>query len=185
VGQLELVERARRGDAEAFTRLAAASVARLDAAARLILRDPEWAKDAVQETFARAWRDIPRLRDADRFEAWLHRLLANSCRDLLRRQRRRPVEVELSDLDAPTTADALAIGLDRDQVERALRRLTPEQRALIVLRFYLEMPLAEAAAQLGIPEGTAKSRLHRSLRELRTVLEADERGTRLSEGRSA
>jgi RNA polymerase sigma-70 factor (ECF subfamily) len=185
VGQSELVERAARGDAEAFTRLAAASVARLDAAARLILRDPEWAKDAVQETFARAWRDIPRLRDPDRFEAWLHRLLANVCRDLLRRQRRRPIEVELPDVDGPATGDAFAIGLDRDQLERALRRLTPEHRALIVLRFYLDMPLADAAAQLGIPEGTAKSRLHRSLQEMRSALEADERHASLSEGRPA
>jgi RNA polymerase sigma-70 factor (ECF subfamily) len=160
-------------------------VARLDAAARLILRDREWAQDAVQETFVRAWRDIPRLRDADRFEAWLHRLLANACRDMLRRQRRRPIEVELSDFDGPTTADAFAIGIDRDQLERALRRLTPEHRALVVLRFYLEMPLAEAAAQLGIPEGTAKSRLHRSLREMRSGLEADERQPSLSDGRTA
>jgi RNA polymerase sigma factor (sigma-70 family) len=182
----ELVERARRGDGEAFTTLAAATVARLDAAARLILRDPEAAKDAVQDAYARAWRDIAGLRDPDRFDAWLHRLVGNACRDQLRRRRRRPIEVELGEIDHRRAPDVFGAPLDRDELERAFRRLAPEQRAVIVLRFFLDMPLGEAASVLGIPEGTAKSRLHRSLREMRSALEADQRiAESVSEGRTA
>ena len=173
--RLDLVERARRGDAEAFTELARATVARLDAAARLILRDPDLAQDAVQDAYARAWRDIPQLRDPDRFEAWLHRLLGNACRDQLRRRRRRPIEVGLTDSVHPSAPDAFGMRLDRDELERVLRRLAPEQRAVLVLRFYLEMSLAEVASVLGVPEGTVKSRLHRSLAAMRAGLEADAR----------
>lgn len=90
-----LVEQARRGDHDAFATLAGAAIARLDAAARLILRDPELARDAVQEAFVRAWRDLPGLRDPDRFDAWIHRLTVHACIDAARRRRRRPVEVEL------------------------------------------------------------------------------------------
>ncbi|HEY8237935.1 MAG TPA: sigma factor, partial [Candidatus Limnocylindrales bacterium] len=90
-----LVERAGRGDHDAFAVLATAASARLDAAARLILRDPELARDAVQNTLVRAWRDLPGLRDPDRFDAWLHRLLVNASLDEARRRRRRPIEVEI------------------------------------------------------------------------------------------
>ena len=89
--QRELVERAKRGDHDAFADLVHPALARLDAAARLILRDPELARDAVQEALIRAWRDLPGLRDPDRFDAWLRRLTVNACLDLLaRRRRRRP-----------------------------------------------------------------------------------------------
>src|SRR6187431_2407262 len=100
-----LVERAREGDHDAFTVLAGASIARLDAAARLILRDGELARDAVQEAMVRSWRDLPTLRDVDRFDAWLHRLLVNSCLDIMRRRRRRAIEVELTPILIPITAD--------------------------------------------------------------------------------
>src|SRR6476659_3860566 len=81
VMQRELVERARTGDHDAFANLAAAAISRLDSAAWLILRDPEQAKDAVQNTLVRAWRDLPTLRDPDRFDAWLHRLVVRACID--------------------------------------------------------------------------------------------------------
>ena len=103
--QRGLVERAQRGDHDAFTVLAGASIARLDAAARLILRDRELARDAVQEAMVRGWRDLPTLRDADRFDAWLHRLLVNACLDIVRRRKRRAIEVELTPIHIPTTAD--------------------------------------------------------------------------------
>ena len=97
--QRGLVERAKRGDHDAFAELVDGRLARLDAAARLILRDAELARDAVQEALIRAWRDLPGLRDPDRFDAWLHRLTVNACLDLARRRRRRPMEVELTPID--------------------------------------------------------------------------------------
>ena len=166
--QRRLVEHAQRGDHDAFAALAGAAIARLDAGARLILRDPELARDAVQETLIRAWKDLPTLRDADRFDAWLHRSLVNACLDLLRRRKHRAVEVEMTPLFSPSVGDFAAGVVDRDLLDRALRALAPDRRALVVLHYYLGMPLPDVAASLGIPLGTAKSRLHRSVETLRT-----------------
>ncbi len=168
--QRSLVEQAQRGDHDAFAMLARAAVARLDAAARLILRDRELARDAVQETLIGAWRNLPGLRDPDRFDAWIHRLLVRTCIDVLRRRRSRPFEVELTSLGGPTTGD-IALGIaDRELVDDALRRLDPGSRAVVVLHYFLGLPLPEAAATLGIPLGTAKSRLHRSLALMRSAI---------------
>jgi RNA polymerase sigma-70 factor, ECF subfamily len=175
VMQQELVERARRGDHDAFATLAGAAIFRLDAAARLILRDPDQAKDAVQETLVRAWRDLPTLRSPDRFDAWLHRLLVRACIDEARRLRRHRVDVELTPLDTPVVDDAVSLMADRDQLERGFSRLEPEARALVVLHYYLDLPLPEVAIALGIPLGTAKSRLHRALQSMRAALDADAR----------
>ena len=168
-----LVERAGQGDHDAFAMLATAASARLDAAARLILRDRELARDAVQNALVRAWRDLPGLRDPDRFDAWLHRLLVNSCLDELRRARRRPIEVEILPIDEPTIGDDARRLADRDLVERALIRLDPEHRALVVMHYYLGYPLPEAAATLGISLPAAKSRLHRAMDGLRRALAVD------------
>ncbi|OGO56919.1 MAG: hypothetical protein A2V85_09540, partial [Chloroflexi bacterium RBG_16_72_14] len=162
-----LVERARQGDHDAFAQLVDASLARLDAAARLILRDPEIARDAVQEALIRAWRDLPGLRDPDRFDAWLRRLTVNACLDLTRNRRRRPIEVELTAIDAPTTHDHAGTLADRELVDLALRRLEPGHRAVVALHYLLGMPLPDVAASLGIPLGTAKSRLHHALAAMR------------------
>jgi RNA polymerase sigma-70 factor (ECF subfamily) len=167
VDQRGLVERAQRGDHDAFAELAGAALARLDAAASLILRDRELARDAVQEALVRAWRDLPALRDVERYDAWLHRLLVNACLDLVRRRRRRPMEVELTPLQTPTTADFSRAVVDRDQLDRALRALEPEWRAIVVLHYYLGMPMPDVASILRIPLGTAKSRLHRAIGVLR------------------
>jgi RNA polymerase sigma-70 factor (ECF subfamily) len=184
--QRDLVQRAAGGDPDAFGALATATIGRLDAAARLILRDPESAKDAVQDAFARAWRDLPGLRDPDRFEAWLHRLLAHACYDELRRHRRRPIEVEITALDHPSIQDSQSASADRDALERGLRVLGPDLRTLIVLFYYLDMPLPEVAAAIGIPVGTAKSRLHRARREMRVALGAgaEDEQPRMAEGRA-
>ena len=171
--QRALVERARRGDHDAFAVLAGASIARLDAAARLILRDPELARDAVQEGFIRAWRSLPTLRDPDRFEAWLHRLVFHACMDATRRRRRRPVEVELTPYDNPAVSDMASLIADRDLLDGALRRLRPEWRAVVVLHYFLGMDLPAVAAALGIPVGTAKSRHHRALGEMRIRIASD------------
>lgn len=186
MNQRELVERARRGDHDAFAALAGAAIARLDAIARLILRDPERARDAVQETLIRAWRDLPALRDPDRFDAWIYRLLVNACTDEARRGRRTSVEVELTSIHHPSVRDSAVSVAERDALERGFRRLDPEQRALIVLHHYLDLPLPEVAETLRIPLGTAKSRLHRALSAMRAALEADLRTTADAvEGRSA
>ena len=186
VMQQELVERARRGDHDAFAALAGAAIFRLDAAARLILRDPDRAKDAVQETLVRAWRDLPTLRNPDRFDAWLHRLLVRACIDEARRLRRHRFDVELTPIDAPAIDDLSSLTADRDQLERGFSRLEPEARALIVLHHYLDLPLPEVAIALGIPLGTAKSRLHRALGSMRAALDADARPrSDLAEGRIA
>jgi RNA polymerase sigma-70 factor (ECF subfamily) len=184
--QRDLVERARRGDHDAFATLAAAAISRLDSAAWLILRDAEGAKDAVQNALVRAWRDLPTLRDPDRFDPWLHRLLVRACIDEARRVRRHRVDVALLDLDHHAIAGPESSIADRDQLERGFLRLEPGQRALIVLHHYLDLPLPEVAATLGIPLGTAKSRLSRALIQLRAALDADTRlGRQAAEGRLA
>jgi RNA polymerase sigma-70 factor (ECF subfamily) len=176
VDQRSLVERAKRGDHDAFSVLVGAAIARLDAAARLILRDPELARDAVQDGCIRAWRDLPALRDADKFDAWLHRLVVNSCIDLTRRRKRRPIEVELAPIHGSATADAASSIADRELLDTALRHLEPEWRAVVVMHYFLGMPLPEVASTLGIPLGTAKSRLHRSLAAMRITLATDRSG---------
>jgi RNA polymerase sigma-70 factor (ECF subfamily) len=167
VDQRGLVERAREGDHDAFTELVRQALARLDAAARLVLRDRELARDAVQDALVRAWRDLRGLRDPDRFDAWLHRLTINACLDLARRRKRRVVEVELKPIYTPSIPDGSGDVLDRQMLDEALRRLDTGHRAVVVLHYFLGMPLPEVAASLGIPVGTAKSRLHYSLAAMR------------------
>ena len=184
--QRELVERAQRGDHDAFAVLAGAFVARLDAAARLIVRDPDLARDAVQDAFIRAWRSLPSLRDPDRFEGWLRSLVARSCVDLLRRRGRRPIEVELSSTDGPSVDDASARMADRELLDAILRRLPPDQRAVVVLRYYFDLEVPDIAETLRIPVGTVKSRLHRSMAVMRTALaDIDPEGVPLAEGQIA
>ena len=173
VDQRALVERAKGGDHDAFIALIDLSLARLDAAAWLILRDAELARDAVQDAMVRAWRDLPGLRDPDRFGPWLHRLTVNSCLDQARQRSRRRIEVELTPVVHPAVADTTALVADRDMLDRALTRLDPEQRAVVVLRFFLDLSLPETAAALGIPVGTVKSRLHRSLERMRISVTSD------------
>jgi RNA polymerase sigma-70 factor (ECF subfamily) len=180
-----LIERARHGDRVAFAELARGSGARLDATARLILRDPDLAQDAVQETLIRAWRGIRGLRDPSAFDHWLHSLVAHACIDIARKRRRRVIEVELTPLFEPALSDATAGVVDRDLLERALARLEPEARAVLVLHFYLDLPLPRVAEMLGIPNGTAKSRLHRSLGILRSHIAIDEVAAANLEGRTS
>jgi RNA polymerase sigma-70 factor, ECF subfamily len=173
VDQQGLVERAQRGDHDAFAALAGATIARLDATARLIVRDHDLARDAVQDTLVRCWRDLPTLRDPVAFDAWLHRLLVNACLDLVRRKRRRPVEVELTPIHNPAMADFSDQLIDRDLLRQALGTLDPEWRAIVVLHYFLEYPLPEVARMVGVPLGTAKSRLHRAIAILRSAASTD------------
>jgi RNA polymerase sigma-70 factor (ECF subfamily) len=168
--QRDLVERAGRGDHDAFSALVGTTIAELEAVARLILRDHELARDAVQDAYIKAWRDLPGLRDPDRFEAWLHRLLVNTCLDMLRKRRRRPMEVELTPVARPSIGDETGWVADRDQLERGFRELDPAQRAVLVLHYYVGMSVPQAAETLGVPLGTAQSRLARALATLRATL---------------
>jgi RNA polymerase sigma-70 factor (ECF subfamily) len=172
VDQRVLVERAGAGDHDAFALLVRGIIARLDGAARLILRDPELARDAVQDALVHAWRDLPGLRDPDRFDAWMHRITVHSCLTILRRRRSRVIEVQLTFTADVPVGDPGSLVVDRDQVDRALQRLDPGHRAVVVAHYFLGQPLPQVAASLGIPLGTAKSRLHRSLAAMRVELEA-------------
>jgi RNA polymerase sigma-70 factor (ECF subfamily) len=185
--QSELVARAQHGDREAFSALARGASGRLYATARLILRQPELAEDALQETLIAAWRDIRGLRDPDRLDAWLHRLLVRACHhQLAREKRRRVAELEL-DPDVATTllTDGSRALADRDELERGFRRLTADQRTILALVYFADLPLTDVALALGIPLGTVKSRLHRSMDALRAALAADGRPLRFADGQTA
>lgn len=171
--QRDLVERASRGDHDAFAMLVDASIARLEPVARLVLRDQELARDAVQEAYIRAWRDLPGLRDPDRFDAWLHRLTINACLDVVRRRRRRPIEVDIGPITPLVAGDETGLVADRDLLERGFRALSAEQRAVLVLHYYVGMPVPVLADTLGIPLGTAQSRLGRALAALRRAIATD------------
>jgi RNA polymerase sigma-70 factor (ECF subfamily) len=182
--QRELVERAVAGDHDAFSDLARASIRKLYAVARLILRDDTRAEDATQEALIAAWRDMAGLRDPDRFEAWLHRLLVRECYRMAKRERRR-VEVEnqvrpLVSMPDPSHHHAL-----RDELERGFERLPVDQRAVLVLHHYLGYSFPEIASALGVPVGTAKSRVHRATAAMRAALLADSQTSRITRGQSA
>jgi RNA polymerase sigma factor (sigma-70 family) len=182
--QRDLVVRASAGDHAAFSQLATTSIGGLYRIAQLILRDNDLAEDAVQDSLIAAWRDIRGLRDPDRFEAWLHRLTVRACyRVAGHRRRRKAMEVELGAIHDPSSADDdQRLLMARDQLEHGFRRLSPEERAVLVLRYYLDLPLADAAAVLGIPLGTMKSRLNRATQALRSAIDAHERTSPLPNG---
>jgi RNA polymerase sigma-70 factor (ECF subfamily) len=173
--QRDLVERAMAGDRAAFTELGRDSMDRMYTIARLILRDSDRAHDATQEALISAWRDIKGLRDPDKFEPWIRRLLVNACYREARKEKRRVSaegRVRLIDTDS---ADPAIASSDRDELARAFETLAPEQRALIVLHFYIGLPMHETGLVLGLPVGTVKSRLNRTKQQMRATLEADAR----------
>lgn len=162
------------GDRDAFGILAERSLSRLVGTAGLILRDVDAADDAAQETLVRAWRDLPGLRDPDRFDAWLYRVMVRTCGDQVRR-RQRERRNEAAAVALPGLADGAQRVADRDEMERALGRLSVEQRTVVVLHYYLGLSHPEIAEATGQPIGTVKSRLSRSLDALRAALAADAR----------
>jgi len=175
VTKTELVRLAREGDRDAFDILMTALVDHLYRIARLILRDFDSAEDAVQEALVRCWRDLPGLRDPDRFDAWLNRLLLNAITDEARNRRRYEANVTVLHLE-PTESDGAGALADRDELGRVFGRLSIDHRTIVVLHHYLGMTVDEAATTIGIPVGTAKSRLHYATDALRAALEADARG---------
>jgi RNA polymerase sigma-70 factor (ECF subfamily) len=180
--QTALVDRARRGDHEAFSVLAGGSVDRLYAVARLILRDTDLAEDATQDALIRAWRDLPALRDPDRFDGWLHRVLVRSCSDQVRRRRRdrhEPLPVEPRGDAQPDGSQRLA---DRDELATALAHLSLDHRVVVVLHYYMGLSHPEIAAAIDEPLGTVKSRLSRAVDYLRAELAAGGRVASVREG---
>jgi RNA polymerase sigma-70 factor (ECF subfamily) len=178
-----LVEQAQRGDREAFTRLAFELSDRLFAVAHRILRDFDSAGDALQVTLLRIWRDLPTLRDPALIEAWAYRVLVRVCHDELRKLRRQAPALHLLAADGAEEDPAISIA-DREQLDRAFRTLTVEQRAAIVLQYYRDLTLPEIAEVLQVPIGTVRSRLHYARRALRAAIEADARPT-TRKGRTA
>jgi RNA polymerase sigma-70 factor (ECF subfamily) len=172
--QRELVEQAQRGDQDAFAALAHLAADRLYAIAYRILRDHDRAEDALQQALSDAWDDLPDLRDPDRFDAWTYRLVVRASYREAQRERRWTARIRLIS-DAPDGHDFVRRIAARDELERGFRDLSVEHRAVLVLRYYVGLSVTEVAEALGIPVGTAGSRLHYATRELRAALEADAR----------
>jgi RNA polymerase sigma-70 factor (ECF subfamily) len=169
----DLVERARAGDREAFASLVALTSDRMYAIAIRILRDGHVAEDALQGALISAWRQLPTLRDPARFEAWVRRLLVHACYAEARRRRTWAANVRVLPIDGPASPDETISIDDRDTLDRAFRRLSIEQRAVFVLHHHTGLSLVEIADAIGIPAGTARSRLHYATRVLRAAIEAD------------
>jgi RNA polymerase sigma-70 factor (ECF subfamily) len=181
-----IVNQAQRGDEEAFAALVREVGDRCIFIAHRILRDANLAEDAVQVALVQVWRELPSLRDPDRFEAWLHRILVNACYAEARRGRRFVADVVLYERDAPTTDDQGFRSVhDRDELDRGFRRLPPEQRAVLVFHYALGLSVPEVAEHLGIPLGTAKSRLNYATAAIRAALDADARSPILDRERLA
>lgn len=177
----ELVRQAREGDRDAYDILLSDVIDRLYRIARLILRDIDRAEDAVQEALVKCWRDLPSLRDPDRFDAWLNRILMRAITDEARTRRGLVLNVVPLRVE-PFEADSSGALADRDEIARVFERLSVEHRTIVVLHHYLGMTTDEAARTIGIPAGTAKSRLHYATEALRAALEADAR--QVSAGRA-
>jgi RNA polymerase sigma-70 factor (ECF subfamily) len=182
-----LVEQAQRGDKDAYDALARAVAPRLYRVAHRIVRDVDAAQDATQLGLVAIWRELPRLRDPDKFDSWAYQLIVRYCLMELRSRRRRLTVVPEVSMEPgagrpePSRADDSRSIADRDELERAFLLLTEEQRAVVVLRHYVGLSVAESAEALGVPTGTAASRLHYATRALRAALEANDRQSALGE----
>jgi RNA polymerase sigma-70 factor, ECF subfamily len=183
VQQRDLVERAARGDPDAFDALARLASNRMYGIAYRILRDQYLAEDALQQALITIWNELPRLRDADRFDAWTYRLIVRAATAEARRAGRGGANATLRPDDAETSRapDQYGAVVDRDELERGFRRLTADQRAVLILQHYAGLSQAEIADVLGIPVGTAGSRIHYAARALRAAIEADVRTDRSRE----
>ena len=179
--QVDLVERASRGDRDAFATLVRGHVDRCYGLAYRILRDHHRAQDATQQALLGAWRDLPTLREPERFEAWLHRLVVHACYAEARTERRSMARVLAIRPTEAEPADEIGAVADRELLDRAFRVLSPEHRSVVVLHHHYGYPLTEIASVLGIPVGTARSRLHYAIRQLRAELDSAARPSLVEE----
>jgi RNA polymerase sigma-70 factor, ECF subfamily len=170
-----LVIRAQSGDQEAFASVVLTLGGQLHALAHRVLRDMDLAEDATQAALVSIWRDLPRLRDVDKFESWCYRLVVNACYAEGRRQRRSERNVRAAPMDDEVEQDMSGLIVNRDELERGFRRLSMEHRVVLMLHYFVDMPLDQIAETVGIPPGTVRSRLHHAVRSMRAALEADAR----------
>ena len=159
---------------DAFARLIDRSLPTSYRLAAVLLGNESEAQDAVQDAAITAWGRFGTLRDPDRFEAWFQRILANRCRDLLRR-RRRVRFVAVDGATAPSAPDGDHGIVERESLAVALNKLSPDHRLVIVLRFYADLSLEEIAERTGVRLGTVKSRLHYALEALHAAYDATSR----------
>ena len=169
----ELVARAQRGDVDAFAELVRDTADSLHNVAYRILRDADAADDATQRALIAAWDHLADLRNPDKWQSWTYRLVVNAAYREARRERSQHASVRFVRIGSAVATDANAQVADRDEMERAFRQLSPEHRAVLVLHYYVDLPLAEIAESVGVPVGTVGSRLHLATRKLRAALEAD------------
>jgi RNA polymerase sigma-70 factor (ECF subfamily) len=181
----DVVERARSGDQEAFADLVYQISDTLLGIARRIVRDPGLAEDVLQNALLTIWRKLPHLRDADRFEGWAFRILVHACYADAPRNRRWASTIRVLHTDVASQVDDIQMISDRDELERAFRQLPLDQRAVFVLHHHVGLPLVAVAETLGIPDGTARSRLHYATRALRAAFEQARATQELREGRLA
>jgi RNA polymerase sigma-70 factor (ECF subfamily) len=177
-----LLARAAAGEVDAFDALIRPRLDRLFRMAVAILRSEADARDAVQEASVHAWRELPRLRDRGRFDAWLSQILVNGCRSILRRERRvRVREIDVAAMPADEADPALAVANDAESIaeveaiRRAFDRLDPATRSLLVLHYVEGRPLAEIAAAMAAPVGTIKWRMSNARHALDRALEVERR----------
>jgi RNA polymerase sigma-70 factor (ECF subfamily) len=171
----DLVTRAQQGDQRAFTALTVADQPRLYKVAQGILRDRHLAEDAMQQAFLDIWRYLPQLRDAAKYEAWSYRLLVHACYAEAKRKTKPVTDDVAQQTDVLRAPDAYHEVIERDALERGFQRLTLDHRAVIVLRYLLDMTPDEVAETLDIPRKTVYSRLDRAVTAMRGAIEADTR----------
>lgn len=171
----ELVERARGGDRAAFAEIVETTFDRSFEIARRILGESQLAQDATQQALLSIWRDLPKLRDVARYDAWARRILVHACYAEAARARRVIPSLAETLPRAPVIADATSAVVDRDLIERTFSHIKVEQRTILVLRYYLDQTQEEIAATLDLPVGTVKSRIHHALRAMRAAIESDSR----------
>jgi RNA polymerase sigma-70 factor (ECF subfamily) len=181
----DLVERARSGDQEAFADLVHQVSDTLFGVARRILRDPGLAEDVLQNALVIIWRKLPHLRDVDRFEGWAFRILVHACYADAPRNQRWAATIRVLPVNRASDADDVQNVSDRDELEQAFRKLPLDQRSVFVLHHYVGLPLVAVAETLGIPDGTARSRLHYATRALRAAFDEARALPQVSEGRPA